>query len=201
MWMKGIIIILSYLMGCFNTGFYYVKHVYKQDIRNVGTNVTGAYNVSRIGGKKGFVVTFLGDALKGAIPVFLCRLLVMNDTIVLLSIFAVLLGHIFPIQLKFQGGKGLSTAVGAFLAFHPLWVIFWILLCVILLPFIRRYTITCLFALMLLPLVLFIADYHIKMIAFMILYAFLISYACRENLKDYIKTRAYQGSHGKDKEI
>lgn len=200
MWIKGIILILSYLLGCFNTGYYYIQLAYKQDVRTVGTNVTGAYNVSRIGGKKGFIITFLGDALKGAIPVVLCRLLYLDDTIIMLSILAVLLGHIFPFQLNFKGGKGLSTAVGAFFAFQPLWVLYWIMLCIVLLPIIRRYTITCLFALVLLPVALFIGDYTLQMILFIVLYAIIIFIACRDNLMDYLKVRAYQGMKNKDEE-
>jgi len=170
--MDIVLILLSYLLGCFNTGFYYTRYFYKQDIRAVGTNVTGAMNVSRVAGKKGFVITFLGDALKGAFVVVLCRLLKLSDITILLSILLVIMGHIFPFQLKFRGGKGLSTLI----------------------PFIRRYTVTSLFALMLLPLELFIADYPWKMIGFILLYVILLIFACRDNLKDYVRTRAYEGN-------
>ncbi|HWT74458.1 MAG TPA: glycerol-3-phosphate acyltransferase [Mobilitalea sp.] len=202
MWEKGIVIILSYLMGCFNTGYYYVKLRYGQDVRTVGINVTGAYNVSKVAGKLGFIITFLGDALKGGLSVLLCRWLNLSDTMTMISILLVIVGHIFPFQLKFKGGKGLSTAFGAFLAFHPLWVIYWFLTCVIFFPIFRRYTITCLFALMLLPLELFIGNYPWKMIVFAILYAILILFACRNNLLEYVKARAYQGwGKGKDDDI
>lgn len=201
MWLKGIVILLSYLVGCFNTGYYYVRAIYKEDVRTVGTNVTGAYNVSRVAGKMGFIITFLGDAIKGGLTVFICRFLQMNDTIIMICILFVLLGHIFPVQLKFKGGKGLSTAFGAFLAYHPLWILFWILSCAFLLPIFRRYTITCLFALMLLPLELFIADYPMDMILFVLMYALVILFACRHNLMEYIKSRAYYGwGKGKDSE-
>lgn len=198
MWIQGIIIIFSYIIGCFNTGYYYVRFSYQKDIRSVGTNVTGAYNVSRIAGKKGFIITFIGDALKGALVVILCHLFSMNDTVTMISILMVLIGHIFPFQLKFKGGKGLSTAFGALLAFHPIWIVFWSITCLILFPFLRRYTITNVFALMLLPLILFVWNYPWQMIIFVILYAIVILYACRDNLKEYLKTRAYLGKH-KDK--
>lgn len=193
--MKDIImIILSYLLGCICTGYYYVRLFHKKDIRDIGTKVTGAYNVSRLSGRKGFIITFAGDAVKGALPVLLCRLLGLSDITILFCIFMVLLGHILPVQLKFKGGKGLSTAFGAFLAFHPLIILLWLVTSVLLFPLVRRYTITCLFALSLLPLVLFIADYSPEVILFFILYALLILYAGRSNLKDYINERAYQGT-------
>ncbi|MDF2942158.1 MAG: glycerol-3-phosphate acyltransferase [Herbinix sp.] len=195
-----LIIIFSYLLGCINTGYYYTSFFYKQDIRAVGTNVTGAMNVSRIAGKKGFVITFLGDALKGALVVIICRLLQLKDITVMFCILMVILGHIFPLQLKFHGGKGLSTAVGAFLVLDPLLIIFLLITCAALLPFIRRYTVTSLFALMLLPLELFIDDYSWLTIGFIFLYMLILVFACRDNLKDYLQSRAYQGKgKGKDK--
>ena len=188
-----IIIVISYLLGCLNTGYYYVRLFYKKDIRSIGTNVTGAYNVSRISGKKGFVITFIGDAFKGAFAVLLCRILNLDDNITMLSIFAVIAGHIFPIQLKLKGGKGLSTACGAFLAYNPILIIYWVITCVVVFLLIRKYTITSLFALTLLPLELFVGDYSWQMVCFFLAYAIIIMYACRSNLKEYIKTRAYQG--------
>lgn len=192
-----LVIMLSYLLGCFNTGYYYIRYFYKQDIRTVGTNVTGALNVSRIAGKKGFVITFLGDALKGILVVVVCRLLRLEDTITMLSILMVLLGHILPFQLKFHGGKGLSTAFGAFLVLDPFIILLLLATCAVLLPFLRRYTITSLFALMILPLELFVFDYSSKTVFFFIVYMLLLVFACRNNLKDYILTRAYQGKSGK----
>jgi glycerol-3-phosphate acyltransferase PlsY len=188
-----LIIILSYFLGCFNTGYYYIRFFYKQDIRAVGTNVTGAMNVRRVAGKKGFVITFLGDAFKGILVVLVCRLLRLEDTITMISILSVILGHIFPFQLKFHGGKGLSTAFGAFLVLDPILLLFLLATCAVLLPFLRHYTVTSLFALMLLPLELFIADYPLQKVYFFIIYMLVLVFACRSNLVDYIRTRAYQG--------
>jgi glycerol-3-phosphate acyltransferase PlsY len=188
-----LIIIISYIIGCFTTGYYYTRIKYRQDIRSIGTNVTGAVNVSRIAGKKGFAITFLGDALKGAIVVLLCRIFKLNDITTLLCILMVLLGHIFPFQLKFQGGKGLSTIFGALLAYNPMLIVFLVITCAVILPFIRRNTITCLFAFMLLPLELFIADYKGSVITFITIYTLVILFACRSNLKEYVQNRALQG--------
>lgn len=194
---KILILLLSYLIGCFNTGYYYTRLFYKQDIREIGTKVTGAFNVSRLTGKRGFIITFLGDAVKGAIVVFLCRWLKYDDTMVLLSIFCVLSGHIFPFQLRFRGGKGFSTAFGAFLAFQPVFILSWAITAGILRLVISSYTISVLFALTLLPLELFVADYSTTVVLFVILDALLILYACRDNLKEFINKRAFQGTRKK----
>ena len=194
-----IIAIVSYLLGCFNMGYYYVRLFYKKDIRRFGTNVTGAYNVSRIAGKKGFIITFAADAAKGAFAVLLSRMIGWNDTMLLLSILMVLLGHIFPFQLNFRGGKGLSTALGAFLAFSPVIVGFWLITFLCFLPFIRKYTVSCLSALALLPLELFVANYSEQTVYFFVAYSIVILYACRYNLIEYIKIRAYYGSKKNNK--
>jgi glycerol-3-phosphate acyltransferase PlsY len=111
----------------------------------------------------------------------------------MISILSVILGHIFPFQLKFHGGKGLSTAFGAFLVLDPILLLFLLATCAVLLPFLRHYTVTSLFALMLLPLELFIADYPLQKVYFFIIYMLVLVFACRSNLVDYIRTRAYQG--------
>lgn len=189
-----LVLLLSYLIGCFNTGYYYTRLFYKQDIREIGTKVTGAYNVSRLTGKRGFIITFLGDSIKGAIAVALCRWLKFDDLVVLLSVFCVLSGHIFPFQLKFRGGKGFSTAFGAFLAFHPAFILYWAITAGILRLLISSYTIAVLFALTLLPLELFVLDYSTEVVLLMILDTLLIIYACRSNLIEFISKRAFQGT-------
>ncbi len=185
--------IFSYLLGCINTGYYYVKIIYGVDVREKGTKVTGAMNVSRIAGKKGFLITFLGDAMKGGIVVLLSRLLGLEDISLMLCMLMVIVGHIFPIQLKFQGGKGISTAFGAILAFHPVIIIYLILLCAVLLPFIKQYTITSLIALFVLPIILFWLSYSRQVIGFFVLYAIMISFACKDNWKNYFVHKQYHG--------
>jgi glycerol-3-phosphate acyltransferase PlsY len=107
----------------------------------------------------------------------------------------VLAGHILPFQLKFRGGKGLSTAFGAFIAFNPVIILFWLAASIVFFPLVRRYTVTVLFALMFLPFELFIFDYPYKIIIFFILYAVLIIFACRSNFQEFIRQRAYHGKN------
>lgn len=192
-WMDILIILLSYLLGCINTGYYYTRIFYKKDIRTVGTNVTGATNVGRIAGNKGFVITFAGDTLKGALVVFICRRLELSELTLLISILAVVAGHILPFQLKLHGGKGIATLFGALLAFEPILILYLGITCVVVFLFIRRFTITSLVALLLLPLELFVADYSLLLVFFSLLFAVLIIFACRTNVQEYIKVRAYQG--------
>ncbi len=182
-----VIIIFSYFLGCINFGYYYVRYFYKQDVRTVGTNVTGAMNVSRIAGKKGFLITFACDAIKGAIPVVICRILQLSNTIAMVCILMVIIGHIFPFQLSFQGGKGLSTAFGAYLIFNPILIIYLLLTCALLLPFVRRFTVTSLFSLVILPAELYFGYNSWVISGFFLLYTTIILYACRGNIVDFFR--------------
>lgn len=186
-----ILVIICYSIGCLNTGYYYTRLSLKKDIREFGTGVTGAMNVSQLAGRKGFVLTFLGDALKGALVVLIARSCLVVEWRVLLCILMVLIGHIFPIQLRFHGGKGMSTIFGALLTYHPIFILLLFLTCVVIFPFVRRYTITSLYAFLIFPLELFFADYSIIVVMFAIAYSVVIIYACRSNIKEYIKDRAY----------
>lgn len=187
----ALFMMISYFFGCFNTGYYYARLFYKRDIREIGTSVTGAMNVSRLAGRKGFVLTFLGDAVKGALVVLLARGIDMKEWAVLLSIFLVLLGHIFPVQLRFHGGKGMSTIFGAFLVYQPWFVLYLFLTCIVFYVFVRRYTITSLYAFLIFPLELFLIGYSLTVVLFAAASSALIIFACRSNIKEYVKERAY----------
>lgn len=178
--------VFSYLIGCFNTGYYYIKLFYKEDIRKTGTKVTGAANVNRIAGRKGFIITFLGDTLKGVLVVVLCRIFHLSEMITLFCILFVLAGHIFPVQLHFHGGKGISTFMGTLLVFDPIFVVFLIISYAVIYPFVKRSTITSLFAFILFPFELLLTGYHWKLILFACFYSIIILYACRSNMKDYL---------------
>jgi len=109
------LIVTSYLLGCFNTAYYLTKSKLKQDIRSLGSTNAGAKNVGRVLGRSGFVLTFLGDFLKGAIAVLAARYLEFGDLASILVLLAVVAGHILPVQLSFKGGKGLATTLAGLL--------------------------------------------------------------------------------------
>lgn len=105
------VIFYSYLLGCFCSAYYLVK-IYNSnlDIRNISSGTVGARNAGRILGKKGFIITFIGDFLKTVLALGVTIYFFRSDTnfsiIFLSSSIAVILGHLFPAQLKFKGGKG-----------------------------------------------------------------------------------------------
>jgi glycerol-3-phosphate acyltransferase PlsY len=111
------IIVAGYLLGCFTTGYYLVKWKTGQDIRVLGSGNIGARNVGRMLGKSGFFLTSLGDGLKGLLAVALARWLTHDENCALLALLAAVLGHLWPVQLGFRGGKGIAPSAGGLILF------------------------------------------------------------------------------------
>ena len=121
------IALLAYLLGSIPVGYLLVRIFRKQDIRTVGSGNIGATNVLRSGGKGLGALTFILDAVKGCAAVGLGALLAapmlpawpQRNVEALAALFAVL-GHMFPLWLRFRGGKGVATGFGVFLVAAPL---------------------------------------------------------------------------------
>lgn len=123
----GILCILaSYLLGAVPFGLLLTKGS-GIDIRTQGSKNIGATNVARLLGKKKGFLTLVLDIFKGYTPMFLAALLVRDaprpELIIALCGAASVLGHMFPVYLRFKGGKGVATALGAFLYLAPLAVL------------------------------------------------------------------------------
>ena len=103
----------SYLLGSIPFGLIYTKIAGLGDIRNIGSGNIGATNVLRTGNKQIAAYTLLSDIAKGSIAVLISKKFFNDYT--LLSFLIVYLGHIFPIWLKFKGGKGVATFIGGIL--------------------------------------------------------------------------------------
>jgi len=122
-----LIIAVSYLLGSIPTGYLLVRVFRNEDIRSVGSGNIGATNVLRSGGKGLGAATFLLDMLKGCAAVWLGGVLAgalapqlaLRDAESLAAVAAVA-GHMFPVWLRFKGGKGVATGFGVFLVAAPL---------------------------------------------------------------------------------
>lgn len=112
-------ILASYLIGSIPFGLLISKMIGGVDPRGQGSGNIGATNILRVVGKKEAILTLICDALKGSTPIFAAGLLELQKEAVLFVALAVILGHIFPVFLKFKGGKGVATSFGAFLALTP----------------------------------------------------------------------------------
>lgn len=105
---------VSYLIGSLPFGLILTKLAGYGDIRKIGSGNIGATNVLRTGNKKLAALTVFLDAVKGALPVMVCFSFRLFDLAFFTSMAAIL-GHMFPIWLKFKGGKGVATSFGAVL--------------------------------------------------------------------------------------
>lgn len=121
--MNALTPLVAYLIGSIPFGYLLVRWQKGIDVRSTGSGGTGATNVSRSLGMAGFVAVFILDVGKGTLAVLLVKRLTGGDPrwIALASVAAIL-GHCFPVWLKFRGGKGVATGVGVFLALAPLQV-------------------------------------------------------------------------------
>lgn len=151
----AILLIVAYFVGNMLTATVVGKMMYQQDIRSVGSGNPGARNAGRVLGKTAFVMTFIGDAFKGAAIVLIAKWMGMDEWLQLVSIIAVMAGHIFPVIHKFRGGQGVSTFIGGMLAFNPLVVACFVVAFLVLYPFAKNFTIAGLSAMSLSPLFLF----------------------------------------------
>ncbi|CXY48893.1 TPA: glycerol-3-phosphate 1-O-acyltransferase PlsY [Staphylococcus aureus] len=123
-----VMLLLSYLIGAFPSGFVIGKLFFKKDIRQFGSGNTGATNSFRVLGRPaGFLVTFL-DIFKGFITVFFPLWLPVRADGPISTFFTnglivglcAILGHVYPVYLKFQGGKAVATSAGVVLGVNPI---------------------------------------------------------------------------------
>jgi glycerol-3-phosphate acyltransferase PlsY len=123
-----LVVIVAYLIGSIPVGYLIVRATSGGDIRETGSGGTGATNVSRRSGKRAGIVTLLLDVMKGVVAAFVARIVVnpnwvIADWLIAASAVAAIVGHIFPVWLRFRGGKGVAIGAGIFFALQPLAVL------------------------------------------------------------------------------
>lgn len=114
-------VVVGYLLGSIPFGLIFAKLFAGKDVRAHGSGNIGAANVSRVVGPLAGILTLLLDAAKGVVSVWLAaRFTDHSASAMMIAGLAALLGHCFPVWLKFRGGKGVATALGLFIALCPL---------------------------------------------------------------------------------
>ena len=175
----SLIILISYLLGSIPFGFLLTKIILKKDIREIGSGNIGATNVLRTGNKIIGYSTLVLDILKAVIPILFIK--IQFPEFIFISSLAVFLGHVFPIWLKFNGGKGVATYVGILFCINYILGFFFIATWLVIF-FISKYSsLSSLLASMIIPIYYFFIDtenYYFFIIMFI-----LIFYTHRENIK------------------
>ncbi len=118
MWIDIALVVLAYLFGSVSSAILICRLLGLPDPRSQGSGNPGATNVLRIGGKKAAAATLAGDMLKGLIPVLIARAAGADMAVQSLVAVAAFLGHLYPVFFRFQGGKGVATALGVLLGLH-----------------------------------------------------------------------------------
>ncbi|WP_335871539.1 glycerol-3-phosphate acyltransferase [Bacillus sp. 2205SS5-2] len=115
------IILISYGLGSLMGAFYIVKYFLGEDIRNIESGNVGATNAGRVLGKKGFLLTLVIDVCKVLVALTIVYFWAdTHESYLVLSSFFVLLGHLYPVQLQFRGGKGVVVYFAAALFLTPI---------------------------------------------------------------------------------
>ncbi|PYM14611.1 MAG: glycerol-3-phosphate acyltransferase [Verrucomicrobia bacterium] len=183
---ETLVMLVGYALGCFTSGYYLVRWRTGEDIRWLGSGSVGATNVGRVLGRPGFFLTVLCDFFKGLFAVWLAGYFRLNPTGAVLTMVAVAIGHIWPAQLWFHGGKGVATSLGALLMFDYSIAFTFAALFLVVCAALRNFVLAGLVAFALTPLALFAADYSLTSVFGVSALALLILIAHRKNVPDEI---------------
>ena len=188
-----IIGIISYLMGSIPFGLILTKLFFNKDIREIGSGNIGATNVLRSGNKIIGYTTLIFDILKAVIPVIFVKTY-YTDFLYLASLCA-FLGHVFPVWLKFKGGKGVATYVGILFVINIYFGIIFALCWFVIFGITKFSSLSSLIASISIPVYLIITSNFDEIFFFIIMFV-LIFFTHRENIKrlknkEETKTKIY----------
>jgi glycerol-3-phosphate acyltransferase PlsY len=185
-WIRGLLLVLfGYLLGSVPFGILVAKAFDRRlDLRKVGSGNIGATNVARTLGKAAGVITLLLDAGKGMFALALTRILLGGQAYPWLALVggAVFLGHIFPVYLRFRGGKGVATALGVVLFLSPETAFVLVVLFAVVLYFTRYVSLGSLCAAVGLPVAMAFLGRSREYVTLSLLMGFLVIYTHRENI-------------------
>ncbi len=187
-----IVLIAAYLLGSLPFGYIMSKIFLHTDIRKHGSGNIGATNVLRVAGWKAALPVFLLDMLKGFAAVMLAKAVSDLPAVYLLAGFLAMIGHSFPVFLKFKGGKAAATAIGILAAVSG-WTLLILALCAVTIVAVTRYvSLGSMIGSILVPIIFLILGYDWQFIVFGVATALLIIYRHRDNI-----TRLREGRESK----
>ena len=185
--------IISYLMGSIPFGFILTKIFLKKDIRDIGSGNIGATNALRTGNKSIGYATLFFDIIKAVIPIIYIK--INFSELLFIASLCTFLGHVFPIWLKFKGGKGVATYIGILFAINIYFGLVFIITWLITFGLSKLSSLSSLIGSISIPIYLLILAQFDQIIFFTIMFI-LIFFTHRENIKRLInkeetKTKIY----------
>ena len=174
-----IVITISYLLGSIPFGLLLTKFFLNKDIRNIGSGNIGATNVLRSGSRLLGYTTLILDILKAIVPVIYIKF--NHADFIYISSLSVFLGHVFPIWLKFKGGKGVATYVGILFSINLIYGLFFGITWILIFLISKYSSLASLVGSLSIPIYLLI--FNENQILFFVIMFVLIFYTHRENIK------------------
>lgn len=195
--LTGLIFSLSaYFLGSIPFGLVVSRLCGAQDPRQAGSGNIGSTNVLRLSGKKVGILTLLGDFGKGWVVGWVSLTFYSQTIWGLVGMFAVVVGHIFPVFLKFRGGKGVATGLGAILGFHFGTGLILVLVWIGIVGLFKYSSVGALLAFGVFPLVSWVMTENDKFLVFSLLLSGLIILKHKGNIERLVKgTESHIGSN------
>ena len=178
-----LLILLAYLFGSLSAAIILCRLLGLPDPRTQGSGTPGATNLLRIGGKKAAAATLFLDMLKGLLPVLLARALDAPVEILAAAAFAAFLGHLYPVFFRFQGGKGVATALGVLLGLNWLVGLATIATWLVMALLFRISSLAALTAILLTPLYVWLLDRQAPLLLLAVAIAVLLFWRHRSNIR------------------
>ena len=178
-----LLILLAYLFGSLSAAIILCRLLGLPDPRTQGSGNPGATNMLRIGGKKAAAATLFLDMLKGLLPVLLARALDAPVEILAAAAFAAFLGHLYPVFFRFQGGKGVATALGVLLGLNWLVGLATIATWLVMALLFRISSLAALTAILLTPLYVWLLDRQAPLLLLAVAIAVLLFWRHRSNIR------------------
>ena len=180
----------TYLIGSIPFGFIFTKISGHKDIRKIGSGNIGATNVLRTGNKFLAVLVLIFDILKGYLPTLCIASYLFESNYNELTIYLLgsltILGHLFPIWLKFKGGKGVATYIGFIFAVNYILGIFFVFLWLFI-AFIKKYSsLASIYSLLAVPFIMIFLDYKPSVFLFFFILSALLIFKHYSNIKRLI---------------
>ncbi|PIW51550.1 MAG: acyl-phosphate glycerol 3-phosphate acyltransferase [Zetaproteobacteria bacterium CG12_big_fil_rev_8_21_14_0_65_54_13] len=176
-------VLAAYLLGAIPFGLLLTKVLSNRDPREHGSGNIGATNAMRTGGKLAGALTLLADIIKGVIPVALAIYAGLSELWIGVVAAATFIGHLFPVYLRFKGGKGVATMLGVMLPWQPLVAVIGLLLWFVLMKLSHYVSLASILAALALPLLVGLTGGSIPALIVGMLIASLVTLKHASNIK------------------
>ena len=180
------LIALGYIFGSLSSAIIISRALGLPDPRTEGSGNPGATNMARTGGKKAAAMTLFGDLTKGLVPVLIAKGLGAELEAQLLVALAALLGHLYPVFFRFQGGKGVATALGVLFGLQWQIALAWLVTWLAVFTWKKVSSLSALTATALVPLYIWIFSGSLSFVVFGIVITILIYWRHRTNIEELL---------------